>query len=83
MESLLRWSIENSAPAADGSAAPQPPRRDLDPGIIDMILGKSDAEQMKEDMTVAMDEQRSEDERLDALDHLEMVCIRPIFLAIV
>lgn len=80
MESLLRWSIENSTPAADGSAAPQPPRKDLDPAIIDMILGKSDAELMKEDMSVAMDEQRSEDDRLDALDHLEMVRTVFIFL---
>lgn len=70
MESLLRWGITNSS--SDGSAPPVE-RKDLDPAIIDMILGKSDAEQMKEDMAVATDAKKSEDERIDALDHLEMV----------
>ena len=70
MESLLRWGIQNSA---SGGNAPSGPRQDLNPEIIDMILGKSDAEQMKEDIAVATDYQRSEDERVDALDHLQMV----------
>ncbi|KAK0473777.1 adenyl-nucleotide exchange factor, partial [Armillaria novae-zelandiae] len=69
MESLLRWSIEHSGPSA---GAPQP-RTDLDPGVIDAILGKSDAELMKEDLAVAVDPHRSEDARVDALDHLEML----------
>jgi hypothetical protein len=46
MESLLRWGIEHSG-EGDG---PQPPPRDisqLDPDIINLILGKSDAEKMK------------------------------------
>jgi len=47
----------------------------LDTGIIDMILGRPDAEQMKEDVSAAGDESKSEDERLAALDHLEMVGI--------
>ena len=38
-----------------------------------MILGKPDAVQMKEDMAVAVDPTKSEDERIEALDHLEMV----------
>jgi hsp70-interacting protein len=38
-----------------------------------MILGKPDAELMKEDISVAIDANRSEDDRIDALDHLEMV----------
>ncbi|KAJ7827880.1 hypothetical protein B0H14DRAFT_3719896 [Mycena olivaceomarginata] len=38
-----------------------------------MILGKSDAELMKEDMAVAVDEAQSEDARVNALDHLEML----------
>lgn len=68
MQSLLRWSIENT------SSTPTAPRTDLDPGIIDAILGKPDAEQMKEDLAIAVDEGRTEEERVDALDHLEMVC---------
>ncbi|KAK0183983.1 adenyl-nucleotide exchange factor, partial [Armillaria mellea] len=69
MESLLRWSIEHSGP----SAGPPQPRTDLDPGVIDAILGKSDAELMKEDLAVAIDPHRSEDARVEALDHLEML----------
>ncbi|KAF7373632.1 Fes1 domain-containing protein [Mycena sanguinolenta] len=71
LQNLLRWGIENSS--TDGSNPPPAPRQDLDPGIIDMILGKSDAEQMKEDLAVAKDESQSESARVDALDHLEML----------
>jgi hsp70-interacting protein len=79
MQSLLRWSIENSSPqdGAEGNA-PLANRTALDPGIIDAILGKPDAELMKEDLAVALDFSRSEDNRVDALDHLEMV---PSFLS--
>ncbi|KAJ7146211.1 nucleotide exchange factors-like protein [Mycena epipterygia] len=73
MESLLRWGIENSTPQTNASNPPPAPRQDLDPAIIDMILGKSDAELMKEDMAVANDESQSESTRIDALDHLEML----------
>ncbi|KAJ6578785.1 nucleotide exchange factor Fes1-domain-containing protein [Mycena vulgaris] len=73
MESLLRWGIENSTPQTDASNPPPAPRQDLDPGIIDMILGKSDAVLMKEDMAVATDDSQSESARIDALDHLEML----------
>lgn len=73
MESLLRWSIENSAPAEQGASQPPQPRKDLDPAIIDMILGKPDAERMKETLAIAVDDTKSEDERLEALDEFEMV----------
>ncbi|KAJ7161066.1 nucleotide exchange factor Fes1-domain-containing protein [Mycena filopes] len=73
MESLLRWGIENSAPREDGALNPPTPRQDLDPAIIDMILGKSDAVLMKEDIAVAVDESQPEANRIDALDHLEML----------
>jgi hypothetical protein len=45
MQSLLRWSIENSTPL-DSNPTDRPPveRQNLDPATIDMILGKSDAE---------------------------------------
>lgn len=74
MDSLLRWSIENSTPL-DSAPGDRPPvqRQDLNPEIIDMILGKPDAELMKEDMAVAIDATRSEDDRINALDHLEML----------
>lgn len=47
MESLLRWSIENSTTEESGARPPPEPRKDLDPGIIDAILGKPDAVLMK------------------------------------
>ncbi|KAF8900179.1 armadillo-type protein [Gymnopilus junonius] len=77
MQSILRWAIENSdnQPGAAPSQGQGEQRnlKDLDPGIIDAILGKPDSEQMKEDMTVAVDPTRSEDDRINALDHLEML----------
>ena len=73
MESLLRWGIENTPLNADGSPAPPQNRQPLDTGIIDAILGKPDSELMKEAMAVAVDEKQSMDERLTALDNLEMV----------
>lgn len=77
MDSLLRWGIENSSPPVAG--APPPVRRtDLDSGIIDHILGKPDAVLMKEALAVAVDDTQSEDDRVRALDNLEMV--RSIFL---
>ncbi|EIW56471.1 nucleotide exchange factors-like protein [Trametes versicolor FP-101664 SS1] len=72
MESLLRWGIANSDPRTDNQPPPQP-RSDLDPAIIDMILGKSDAELMKEALTIAVDETKDEDDRLQALDNFEML----------
>lgn len=69
MESLLRWSIEHSTPGATPSA----PRRDIDPGVIDVILGKPESELMKEALAIAVDESKDEDERLGALDDFEMV----------
>ena len=75
MQSLLRWSIENSTPLDSAATTDHSPveNKNLDPGIIDMILGRPDAELMKEDMSLAVDANRSEDERINALDHLEMV----------
>ncbi|KAI1790546.1 nucleotide exchange factors-like protein [Ganoderma leucocontextum] len=72
MEGLLRWGITNSTPQ-DGTQPRPQPRTDLDPGIIDAILGKSDAELMKEALTVAVDEKRDEDDRVQALDDFEML----------
>ncbi|KAF9054130.1 armadillo-type protein [Panaeolus papilionaceus] len=74
MQSILRWSIENSTPL-DGNPTdrPQIDASKLNPEIIDLILGKPDAQQIKEDMEVAVDTNKSEDDRINALDHLEML----------
>lgn len=69
MESLLRWGIENSTPACDGGTQ----RMDIDPAIIDHILGKPDAVLMKEALEVAVDENQSSDARTQALDDFEML----------
>ncbi|KAF9078355.1 nucleotide exchange factor Fes1-domain-containing protein [Rhodocollybia butyracea] len=71
MQSLLRWGIENSTPQ-DNTNSPVE-RKDLNPEIIDLLLGKSDAQLMKEAMEVAVDRNRSEDDRIVALDNLEML----------
>jgi len=76
MESLLRWSIENSTPAnADAATSSEPPapRRDLDPAILDHILGRPDAELMKEALAQARDESLDDGTRVEALDNLEML----------
>ncbi|KAF9450527.1 Fes1-domain-containing protein [Macrolepiota fuliginosa MF-IS2] len=74
MQSILRWSLEHSSPL-DSKPNDKPPvsRQQIDPGIIDMILGKPDAVQMKDDIALATDPTKSEDDRLAALDHLEML----------
>ncbi|KAF9228147.1 Fes1-domain-containing protein [Gyrodon lividus] len=72
MESILRWSIEHSTPAG-GNAPPSAPRKDLDPAIIDYILGKPDAQLMKEALEVAVDVTKDEDTRIAAMDDLEML----------
>jgi len=69
MQSLLRWGVENTAPGAP----PPEPRKDLDPAIIDHILGKSDAQLMKEALEIAVDPSQSEDDRVQALDNFEML----------
>jgi hypothetical protein len=74
MQSLLRWGIENSGNDGSATGAVPPARRtDLDPGIIDAILGRPDSELMKEALAKARDASLDEDARLTALDDLEMV----------
>lgn len=45
MEGLLKWSLQNTAEDAPPPTAER--MKELDPEIIDMILGKSDAVVMK------------------------------------
>jgi hsp70-interacting protein len=76
MESLLRWSLANTPANPDQSASSSEGntvRKNLDPAIIDHILGPSDAQLMKEALAKAQDESLSDDARVQALDDLEMV----------
>ena len=68
MQSLLRWGVENSQ-----NEAPVESAQPLDPKVIDMILGRPDAELMKEALNLALDESKDEESRLTALDDFEMV----------
>jgi hypothetical protein len=70
MQSLLRWGVENST---QSTGLPPTTTNKLDPGIIDHILGKPDAQLMREALIIGIDERQTEDDRLQALDDLEMV----------
>lgn len=49
-------------------------RPDLaDPGLYDALMGKSEAQMMKEELQVALDLNRSESDRIQALDNFEML----------
>jgi len=74
LTSLLSWATQNTARDPDNPdiVAPQP-IKNLDPGIIDLILGKPDSVRMKEALAVASDESKSQDDRVQALDDLEML----------
>lgn len=71
MEQLLRWGITNSDPNAPPPTATQ--RQALDPGVIDAILGKSDAEKMKEYLTIGADFNQPEELREQSLDEFELL----------
>ncbi|KZT21283.1 Fes1-domain-containing protein [Neolentinus lepideus HHB14362 ss-1] len=73
MQSLLRWSIEHGGGSQNQQDGERPDPKKLDPEIIDMILGKPDSVQMKEKLAIAIDESKSEDERVEALDDFEML----------
>ncbi|CAL1698181.1 unnamed protein product [Somion occarium] len=73
MQSLLRWGIEHSTDANGNPTPPAETRKDLDPAIIDEILGRPDSELLKENLAIALDEKRELDDRLQALDNFEML----------
>jgi hsp70-interacting protein len=83
-EDLLKWSIaaQNASGAANGEQnmhelaeqVAQGKQPDLaDPALFDALMGKSEATMMKEELAVAMDLNRSEQDRVQALDNFEMV----------
>ncbi|KAG9295117.1 hypothetical protein G9A89_006098 [Geosiphon pyriformis] len=78
MEKLLQWGISNST-----STGTETPRSDsnekqretpkIDSGIIDVILGKSDAVKMKEIVQLISDPQETLENKEIAFDNLEMI----------
>lgn len=69
MEQLLRWGVTNTDPNRAPLTAEQ--RQALDPDVINAILGKSDAEKMKDYLTIGVDPGKPEDLREEALDEFE------------
>ncbi|PWN18127.1 Fes1-domain-containing protein [Microstroma glucosiphilum] len=80
MDALLKWSMQQQ------SSDPQAPtpsqlaedikagkRPDLDPKVLEAMMGKSEATMMQEELRAAVDFQRSEDDREVALDNFEML----------
>ncbi|WFD33374.1 hsp70 nucleotide exchange factor fes1 [Malassezia cuniculi] len=80
-DELLRWGLANSnrgdgapsiAQISEDIAAGRRP--DLaDPALYEAIMGKSEAQMMIEELTVAADTSRSIDDRAVALDNFEML----------
>ncbi|KAG9007509.1 hsp70 nucleotide exchange factor fes1 [Tulasnella sp. 427] len=72
MRDLLAWSTEHHTTSEDPNYVPPRPLEELDPGLIDMILGKPDAVRMRDAMAIAVDESKSEEDRVVALDDMEL-----------
>lgn len=85
-DDLLKWSIAasnqegGSAEATDASIQQiagqitSGKRPDLsDPALYDALMGKSEAQMMREELSVALDGRRSEEDRVQALDNFEML----------
>lgn len=86
LDDLLKWSIAQQGADPDARAANGQTMHDVaadlqagrrpdlaDPGLYDALMGKSEAQMMKEELSAAMDTSRSEDDRVTALDNFEMV----------
>ncbi|KAG9004924.1 hsp70 nucleotide exchange factor fes1 [Tulasnella sp. 427] len=79
MRDLLAWSTEHHTTSEDPNYVPPRPLEELDPGLIDMILGKPDAVRMRVEyppsdaMAIAVDESKSEEDRVVALDDMELL----------
>nr|CAG8529790.1 15076_t:CDS:10 [Entrophospora candida] len=72
---LLKWSIENTDTSNKSSQqqSPEEKRSQIDPEIIDYILGKSDAVYMKEAIEVISNTEETIENRKIAFDNLEML----------
>ncbi|KAG0053602.1 hsp70 nucleotide exchange factor fes1 [Gryganskiella cystojenkinii] len=76
LNELLKWSILNQATAnedASAAGATIKPMEKLDPGLIDAILGKSEAQMMMEALTVIKSPQATVDEKELAWEDFEML----------
>ena len=73
MNSLLKWSIEASASASDPSS-PAPPPQPIDPAALQALLGgPSDADLMRESMSIIQDPTIALPSKLTAFDNFEQL----------
>lgn len=82
-DDLLKWSIAASANESnnDGESIQRVAgeissgkRPDLaDPALYEALMGKSEAQMMREELSAALDVQRTEKDRVQALDNFEML----------
>ena len=75
LNSLLQWSIENSAPSKDSDPSqPPPPAHPIDAEALKSLMGgPSDADLMKEAMTVIQHPEATLQDRTTAFDNLEQL----------
>ncbi|KAF9582510.1 hsp70 nucleotide exchange factor fes1 [Lunasporangiospora selenospora] len=76
LNELLKWSIINQATEkedASAEGATAKPLEKLDPSIIDAILGKSEAQQMVDAMTVIKSPNATEEQKEIAWEDFEML----------
>ncbi|PWN28433.1 Fes1-domain-containing protein [Jaminaea rosea] len=78
MDALLKWSVENSNESGPSAAeivsdVQAGKRPDLDPKVLEAMMGKSEAQMMTEELRSALDTSRSVDDRETALDNFEML----------
>ena len=73
MNNLLKWSIEASASASDPSS-PAPPPRPIDPAALQALLGgPSDADLMRESMSIIQDPTIALPSKLTAFDNFKQL----------
>lgn len=86
-DDLLKWSIAAQDVAggtqqADGGPSMHDIAQDVaegkrpdlaDPALFDALMGKSEAQMMREELAVALDLHRNEQDRVQALDNFEML----------
>ena len=80
-QELLKWGLAHSTSTASGPSVEQISadiesgrRPDLaDPKLYEAIMGKSEAQMMREELAVAMDPARTVQDRCTALDNFEML----------
>ncbi|KAL4402514.1 Hsp70 nucleotide exchange factor Fes1 [Malassezia pachydermatis] len=81
-DELLKWGLRNAPVSEDGSSSVAQVAADVaagrrpdlaDPGLYDAIMGKSEAQMMQEELSVAVDTTRTVEDRCTALDNFEML----------